>query len=53
MTSKITDIFKEAEESYNVRQISDGEVSRISFYDRYRAMVVRAEFCEYNSSAIS
>ena len=47
MTSKITDIFKEAEESYNVRQISDGEVSRISFYDRYRAMVVRAEFCEY------
>ena len=47
MTSKITDIFKEAEESYNVRQISDGEVSHISFYDRYRAMVVRAEFCEY------
>ena len=47
MTSKITDIFTEAAEHYNVRQISDGEITRIRFTDRCRAMIVWAEFCEY------
>ena len=47
MTSKITDIFTEAAESYHVRQISDGDVTRIRFSDQWRAMTVWAEFCEY------
>ena len=47
MTSRITDIFKEAADSYNVRQVGDGEVSRIRFTDKCRAMIIWAEFCEY------
>ena len=47
MTSRITDIFKEAADCYSVKQISDGNVSRIRFSDRCRAMVIWAEFCEY------
>ncbi len=47
MTSRITDIFKEAADSYSVRQISDGEVTRIRFTDKCRAMIIWAEFCEY------
>ena len=47
MTSRITDIFKEAADSYSVRQISDGEVTRIRFTDRCKAMIIWAEFCEY------
>ncbi len=47
MTSKITDIFLEAADSYNVRQISDGEITRIRFADKCCAMTVWADFCEY------
>ncbi|MBQ5414104.1 MAG: hypothetical protein IIU21_05540, partial [Schwartzia sp.] len=47
MTSRITDIFTEAAESYSVRRISDGEVTRIRFTDKCRAMIVWADFCEY------
>ena len=47
MTSKMTDIFMEAAEHYSVRQVSDGEITRIRFADKCRAMTVWAEFCEY------
>ena len=47
MTSRITDIFIEAADSYSVKQIGDGAVTRIRFTDKCRAMIVWAEFCEY------
>ena len=47
MISRITDIFIEAADSYSVKQIGDGAVTRIRFTDKCRAMIVWAEFCEY------
>ncbi len=47
MTSKITDILIEAADHYSVRQISDGEVTKIRFAEKCRVMTVFTEFCEY------
>ena len=47
MTNKISDIFSEAAGQYNVRQIGDGEITRLRFADRYRDLTVFTRFCEY------
>ncbi len=47
MTNKISDIFYECADSYNVRIIGDGEIDRIRFFENCRVMSVRVNFCEY------
>lgn len=47
MTNKITDIFLEAAESYDVRQVGDGEITRLRFAEKCRAMLICAGFREY------
>ena len=47
MTSKITDILIEAADSYSVKQIGDGDITRIRFGDKCKAMTIWAVFCEY------
>ena len=47
MTSKITDILIEAADHYSVKQISDGEITKIRFAEKCRVMTIFTEFCEY------
>ena len=47
MTSKITDIFVECADGYGVKQISDGDITKIRFTEKCHAMIVYADFCEY------
>ena len=47
MTSRITDIFAEAADQYDVKQVGDGEITRIRFAEKCRVMTVFAAYREY------
>ncbi|MBQ4396553.1 MAG: PolC-type DNA polymerase III [Clostridia bacterium] len=47
MTSRITDIFAEAADQYDVKQVGDGEITRIRFAEKCRVMTVFVAYREY------